>query len=63
MKYLNQITLQQALEYNATDEKFTFICDTFGCFADQRGKIATIEAYLIHLLSFNQNDYLNHLQF
>jgi hypothetical protein len=63
MKYLNQITLQQALEYNETDEKFTFICDTFGCFAHQEGKIATIEAYLIHLLSFNQNDYLNHLQF
>lgn len=61
MEYLNKITLQHALEYNATEEKFTYVCDTFDCNANQEGKIATIEAYLLHLLSFNQDDYLNHL--
>lgn len=61
MKILQTITLKQALEWQDTDEKFSYVCDTFGCYADQEGRIAMIEAYLSHLLNFNQDDYLKHL--
>lgn len=55
--YLQNITLNHALEWQATEEKFSYVCDTFDCFAHQEGKIATIEGYLTHLLSFDRKNY------
>jgi hypothetical protein len=60
-KLLSNITLNHALEWQATKEKVCYICDTFDCYAYQEGKIKRIEAYLMHLLSFNEFDYLKHL--
>lgn len=53
MKILQTITLQQALEWQDTDEKFCYVCDTFGLYAHMTNTIELIESYMEHLLSFD----------
>jgi hypothetical protein len=52
MKILETITLQQALEWQDTDERVCYICDTFDIYAHMTNTIELIESYMAHLLSF-----------
>ena len=53
MKILQTITLKHALEWQATEEKFCYVCDTFGLYAHMENTIELIESYMEHLLSFD----------
>ena len=60
-KLLSNITLNHALEWQATNEKFTYICDTFDLFANQGRLISLVESYMNHLLkfqSFHQDEFI-----
>jgi len=44
------VTLEQAKEWNADPEKFSYVCDTFGLFAEQEGTIEKVENALEKML-------------
>jgi hypothetical protein len=48
------VTLDQAIAWKADPEKFAFVCDTFGLFAEQEGTIARVERALERLIQENQ---------
>ena len=52
MKILETITLQQALEWQETDEKVCYLCDNFDLYAHMENTIELIESYMNLLLSF-----------
>ena len=54
MKILQTITLKQALEWQDTEEKFCYVCDTFGLYAHMTNTIELIESYMRYLLKFDE---------
>lgn len=55
MKILQTITLKHALEWQDTDERFCYVCDTFGLYAHMTNTIELIESYMRHLLKFEES--------
>lgn len=49
-------TTEQAIEWNNTDEKVCFVCDTFGVYAHQENLIRKIEKALECLLSLSNKE-------
>jgi hypothetical protein len=44
------VTLEQAIMWNADPEKFSYVCDVFGLFAEQTGTIEKVERALRKML-------------
>ena len=49
-------TLEEAIEWDATEEKHSFVCDTAGTLAHQHNLVASIEAEYTRILKQNAID-------